>query len=134
MTNPPYIALADDDADDQEMLARRILKNHPGISFKFFDNGQDVIRYLEPCHTSELPTLLILDYKMPLQTGADVLKVLQGDNRYDVIRKVVWSTSGNTQYVSECMRYGAEKYFTKPHSLRQLDEIVTQLSEMLHTG
>ena len=134
MTNPPYIALADDDSDDQDMLAGRILKNLPGIHFKFFDNGMEVIRYLEACSTSELPALLILDYKMPLQTGADVLKVLQGDNRYDVIRKVVWSTSGNTQYVSECMRYGAEKYFTKPNSLRQLDEIVTQLAGMLRTG
>ncbi len=131
MANAPYIALADDDADDQEMLAHRILKKHPGIPIKFFGDGQEVTRYLENCPTADLPALLILDYKMPLQTGADVLKTIQADKRYDAVHKIVWSTSGNNQYVSECMRYGAEKYFTKPNDIRQLDDIVSQLSEIL---
>ena len=134
MLKTPYIALADDDLDDQEMLAHRILKKHPGIPFKFFNDGQEITRYLEMCPTSNLPALVILDYKMPIKTGADVLKALQADNRYNVIRKVVWSTSGNNQYVTECMRYGAEKYFTKPNSIEQLDEIVSQLDDILRVS
>ena len=131
MTNSPYIALADDDVDDQEMLAHQILKSHPGIPFKFFKNGVEVTRYLEHCPTPDLPAILILDYKMPIQTGADVLKTLQRDSRYDAVTKIVWSTSGNHQYVSECLQYGAERYFTKPNNMQQLDDIVTQLTEIL---
>jgi CheY-like chemotaxis protein len=131
MTNAPYIALADDDDDDQEMLAHHILKSHPGIPFKFFKNGLEVTRYLERCPTPDLPAILILDYKMPMQTGAEVLKILQKDSRYNAIRKVVWSTSGNHQYVSECLQYGAERYFTKPNNIQQLDDIVAQLTEIL---
>jgi CheY-like chemotaxis protein len=134
MANTPYIALADDDADDQEMLAQRILKNHPGIPFKFFKDGQEITRYLETCPTPDLPALLILDYKMPIQTGADVLKTLQTDNRYKSVRKIVWSTSGNKQFVSECMQYGAERYFSKPDSIQQLDDIVNQISDILHAA
>jgi CheY-like chemotaxis protein len=133
MANAPYIALADDDDDDQEMLARRILKKHPGISFKFFKNGQEITQYLETCPSSDLPILLIIDYKMPIQNGADVLKALQANNRYNAIRKIVWSTSGNSQYVMECMQYGAEKYFTKPTSIQQLDDIVAELDDILRT-
>jgi hypothetical protein len=30
------------------------------------------------------------------------------------------------------MQYGAEKYFTKPNNIQQLDDIVIQLSEIFH--
>ncbi len=134
MANAPYIALADDDADDQQMLANRILEDHPEIHIKFFGDGREVTRYLENCPSTELPTLLILDYKMPIQTGADVLKTLQADKRYNAIRKIVWSTSGNNQYAAECIRYGAERYFTKPNSIQQLDTIVGELDEILRAA
>lgn len=131
MANTPYIALADDDLDDQEILASRILKDHPGILFKFFKDGLEITQFLETCPTSDLPTLLILDYKMPIHSAVDVLRILQADSRYNAIRKVICSTSGNSQYVEECMQYGAEKYFTKPNNIQQLDDIVTQLSAIL---
>src|ERR1700744_2734963 len=130
MANAPYIALADDDDDDQEMLVRRILKSHPDIPFKLFKDGLEIIRYLEACPTSDLPTILILDYKMPIQNGSEVLKALQADNRYNAIRKIVWSTSGNSQYVAECIQYGAEKYFTKPNNIQQLDDIAAEISDI----
>ena len=132
MPSAPYIAIADDDPDDQEMLANRFLKYNPGTPFKFFKDGQEITRYLEKCPTAELPVILLLDYKMPIQTGFDVLKTLRADSRYDQVRKIVWSTSGNSQYVSQCMQYGAEKYFTKPNNIQQLDDIVIQLSEIFH--
>lgn len=134
MANAPYIALADDDADDQQMLADRILNSHPDIRFKFFKDGEEIAHYLQNCPSADLPAVLILDYKMPIQTGADVLKTLQADKRYDAVRKIVWSTSGNKQYAAECLRYGAERYFTKPNSIQQLDEIVGQLEEILRTA
>jgi len=134
MPSAPYIAFADDDPDDQEMLANRFLKYYPGTPFKFFKDGQEITRYLEKCPTAELPAILLLDYKMPIQTGFDVLKMLRADSRYDGVRKIVWSTSGNSQYVSECMQYGAEKYFTKPNNIQQLDEIVIQLSEIFRAA
>ena len=134
MANAPYIAFADDDADDQDMLVKRFLKHHPGIQFRFFRDGQELTRFLDTCPDSDLPRVVLLDYKMPMQTGADVLRILQAHRRYNAIRKVVWSTSGNTQYVSECMQYGAEKYFAKPNNVQELDEIITQLSEIFRAS
>jgi CheY-like chemotaxis protein len=124
----PYIAFADDDVDDQEMLADRFLERRPGAVFKFFKDGGEISRYLERCPTTELPSLLILDYKMPINTGADILKELYKDSRYNRMHKIVWSTSGNKEYVSECLKYGAEKYFTKPDNMNGLDAIIDELT------
>jgi len=134
MANAAYIAFADDDADDQEMLFKRFLKHDPGIRLKLFKDGQELTHYLETCPDSDLPTVVLLDYKMPIVTGANVLRTLQADKRYDAIRKVVWSTSGNNQYVSECIKYGAEKYFAKPNDVRELDEIIAQIAALFHAG
>jgi CheY-like chemotaxis protein len=134
MANDAYIAFADDDADDQEMLVKRFHKHDPGIRFKFFKDGQELTHFLDACPDSDLPKVVFLDYKMPILTGADVLKALQADKRYNAIRKVVWSTSGNTQYVTECIRYGAEKYFVKPNDVLELDEIITQIATLFHAG
>jgi len=128
MATTPYIALADDDEEDKEMLAAHFLERHPGTVFKFFRDGQEIIRFLEACPTSAFPHLIVLDYKMPMLTGADVLKILSRDSRYDAIHKIVWSTSGHDQYVAECMQNGADKYLTKPNDISELDETITQLS------
>jgi CheY-like chemotaxis protein len=133
MANTPYIAFADDDADDQEMLADRFLEKHPGTLFKYFKDGQEIVRFLEKCPIPELPLIIILDYKMPLLTGAEVLKALRGDSRYDAIHKIVWSTSGNHQYVAECLQNGAEKYFTKPNDIHELDGIVIHISSLFQS-
>jgi len=131
MVHTPYIAFADDDADDQEMLAQRVIEHYPGVHFEFFKDGQEITHYLEKCATPELPIIILLDYKMPFLTGADVLKTLCGDSRFNAIHKIVWSTSGNNEYRSKCFEFGAEKYFTKPNDIQQLDEIVSQLMDML---
>lgn len=129
-TQSPYIVFADDDGDDQEMLADRFLKSHPAMAFKFFKDGSEVLQYLEDCPVGELPYLLLLDYKMPRLTGVEVLKALHNDHRYDQIHKIVWSTSGNNEYVSQCLLFGAKRYFTKPTNMQELDTIVQQLSQL----
>jgi CheY-like chemotaxis protein len=130
----PYIAFADDDPDDQELLANQFLKRHPGTSIRFFNNGEEITRYLEQCPTAELPVIVLLDYQMPFRTGADVLKALQENKRYDRVCKIVWSTSGNDQYVSECGRYGIEKYFIKPNNMQELDVIISELAVILQAA
>ncbi len=129
MTRPPFhIALADDDPDDQEMLAERFQRRHSDVRFTFYKDGQHVLGYLQNCPADELPNVLLLDYKMPIATGVEVLKAIYNDHRYDRIHKIVWSTSGNTEYVTACQQYGCKRYFTKPNDLRQLDQIIDYLS------
>lgn len=131
MDNAPYIAIADDDPDDQELLAEHILKGYPWISILFFKDGREIIEYLQTASSFNLPALVILDYKMPIYNGAEVLKFLESDGRFNDIKKIIWSTSGNIRYVNECLQNGAEKYFTKPTSIREMDHIVQQIYAIL---
>jgi CheY-like chemotaxis protein len=131
MSNPsPYLLLADDDIDDQELLAERFLQRNPETRIEFCNNGEEVLHFLQRCSSNDLPAVILLDYKMPVVTGVEVLKIIGADDRYKDVRKLVWSTSGNPEYVGECARFGAERYFTKPGDMHELDEIVSYLTNL----
>lgn len=126
----PYILLADDDPDDQEMFVERFLRQNPGVHVELVDNGLRALAYLQRCASGNLPVLMVLDYKMPGLTGAEVLKSIQADDRFRNIGKVVWSTSGHREYVDKCMGYGADDYYIKPCDLAGLYKIIDKVTEL----
>jgi CheY-like chemotaxis protein len=128
-----YILVADDDPDDQEMLVERFRELHPDAGVQLVANGYQVLDYLRNCPTEQLPEVLVVDYKMPGITGAEVLQAIQHEERYRDLPKVVWSTSNNQEYIDKAMNSGADKYFTKPHDMRGLNKMVEFLSHLFQS-
>ena len=135
MTIPePYILVADDDPDDQEMLAERFRRSDPTVRFRWVANGYEVLDFLRSCPNEELPRLMVIDYKMPGMTGAEVLQCIQHEERFRQIPKVVWSTSANKEYVDKALNSGADDYFAKPADMASFDKLVGQLTELFRAG
>ena len=130
----PYILVADDDPDDQEMLAERFRRSHPDVRFLWLGSGREVLDYLQSCPSEELPGLLVIDYKMPGLTGAEVLKGIQHDERLRHIPKVVWSTSNNREYIDTALSSGADQYFAKPADMLSFDKLVSRLHSLFLAG
>ncbi|HWB92478.1 MAG TPA: response regulator [Puia sp.] len=123
-----YILVAEDDEDDQRLFIKHFAEAAPDASVKFFKDGNEVLSFLEKCPSYQLPKVLLLDYRMPILDGNQVLKIITGNPRYNAIRKFVWSTSDNPDHVSECTAHGAERYFKKPNTLHELAEIIGVIS------
>jgi CheY-like chemotaxis protein len=128
----PYILVADDDPDDQEMLAERFQKVNPDIRVELVGNAQEALSFLRDRSADELPQLIVVDYKMPILTGYDFLLAVKKDPRLQSIPKLVWSTSNNQEYVDKCMGNGALRYFVKPNNVRELDLLVGEISRIIH--
>src|SRR6185312_4863385 len=129
-----YILIADDDPDDQEMLAERFLRLNPRARVEAVANGYEALSFLRDRHPGELPQLIVVDYKMPVLTGYDFLQAIKDNPRYAHIPKVVWSTSKNREYADKCRQSGALEYFTKPHDVKGLDKVVEEISELFRTA
>src|ERR1700742_4210714 len=99
MPKVPYILVADDDPEDQEMLAERFRRRNPSAKVKLLANGYEVLNFLSACAQDELPQLIVTDYKMPGLTGAELILSLQRNTRSHHIPKIVWSTSNNQEYI-----------------------------------
>jgi CheY-like chemotaxis protein len=126
-TATPLILLADDDLEDQEILKEAIAQQDPGASVVTTNNGQEALSYLKTCPDDLLPDLIVLDYKMPLLNGPEVLERLCKDIRYASIPMVVWSTSSQRQYIDACLDKGALQFFTKPDTPSALEKLAGQL-------
>jgi CheY-like chemotaxis protein len=124
----PYIVLADDDPDDREALIHPFVQQNPNVRVVVVGDGQELLNFLANCPGDALPVLILMDYKMPILTAAEILEKLAGDDRYSEITKLVWSTSDRAEYVDRCMQQGATAYFAKPSSLAELATIVDQMT------
>jgi len=132
MKNLPYILLVDDDPDDREALMQPFGQQHPDVKVVAFEDGRALLDFLEHCPSAELPAMILMDFKMPYCTAAEILEKLGSDERYSDILKLVWSTSGRPDFVDQCFRHGADLYLTKPNSLPELASIVERISGALN--
>ena len=129
----PYILLADDDPDDRDALIQPFIRLNPGARVECADDGRQLLDFLENCPPTALPVLILMDYKMPFLTAAEILEKLAADQRYAGVLKLVWSTSSRSEYVDRCVGHGASHYFAKPNTLRELDKIVDGVNRVYRT-
>lgn len=126
----PYILIADDDPEDLQMLASDFRRQNPVIDIACVQDGQQALSFLVGQDTSALPVMIIADYKMPLLTGAELFRLLQPQEKYHNITKIIWSTSRDKTHIDECLNNGADKYIIKPAEVAELTQIVNDLTEL----
>lgn len=127
MANKFSVLLADDDTEDQDILKEYLLRELPGLTIYSFLNGKDAVSWLDKCAEDDLPSLIILDYKMPIMNAVETLEYLENNSRYSSIEKVVWSTSIRNEYKNICIDRGASRYFSKPCNFSDLKKITSEL-------
>lgn len=117
-----FILLGEDDPDDQEMLKEVFLGIDEDYHLTFAETGEQILSFLGKLRDDQLPCLIVLDYNMPGLNGADILKELNANPRYEHIPRVIWSTSGSDQFRTKCLDLGAADYIIKPSNVKSLEE------------
>ena len=133
-SNRAAVLLAEDDEND--VLLLRHAFRRAGLQYPIIDvpNGEEVINYLSGCVPFEdrdhhpLPALLLLDLKMPLVNGFDVLSWLQARPEYHDLPAVVLSSSGLDPDRRRAHDLGARDYLVKPLTSDDMVRLVQQLS------
>jgi len=122
------ILIAEDDADDQEIITRAFAQMAPHYKITFLNNGKSLVDVLQSFPDNELPALIVLDYNMPLLNGLETLRVLELDNRFNKIPKIIYSSSSQNYIRNLCYSENAKAYITKGVTM---DEIRDNIREML---
>ena len=128
----PYILLADDDPDDQDMFIEAFTRRYSSVPISSVNDGQELVSFLDA--SSTLPILMLIDYKMPVMGGPEVLAYLaQNKAYYSPALKLVWSTSDRPNEKEICLQLGAANYFEKPATSRDVDNLVEQIYQIFIT-
>src|ERR671927_27466 len=121
------IFLADDDEDDQELLKEAFITINSSVNFYLAENGKEALHYLKSLPPASLPCLIVLDYNMPELNGAEVLKVIAGEEKYTDVPKVIWTTSNSEIHKDYCLSIGAYDYLVKPDNIRDIEKMARRM-------
>ena len=127
------ILFVDDDPNDMLLVQRALIKAALSYPLIHKRDGEEAIDYLsgKPPYSDRakhpLPTLILLDIKMPKLNGFDVLGWLQRQPSLAKIPVVILTASVRLEDQSQAEKLGAVGYRTKPVDFTELVEIVRDL-------
>lgn len=124
--NSRIILLVEDNPSDIDLTKRALLKG--GITSRLIvaEDGQEALDYLEG-EGSVLPSLILLDLKLPKIDGLEVLRRIRARERTRRLPVVILTTSKEEQDVAQSYDLGANSYIRKPVDYVQFAEAVQQL-------
>lgn len=127
------ILLVEDNPDDAKLTLRAFKRNnilnpvvvaHDGIEALDFLFARGA--YAERAGTP-LPTLVILDLKLPRLDGKGVLKAMRADERTRLIPVVILTSSKEEEDLDDGYALGANSYVRKPVDFAEFMEAVKVL-------
>src|SRR3989442_13949530 len=127
------VLLADD--DDNFVTLMRLAFERGGLTNPLHSvrDGAEAIRYLKgegkfsERNEWPLPTLLLLDLKMPLEDGFGVLSWMRSEPGLKRLPVVILSSSDESRDIERAYDLGANSYAVKPGGLEDLLEFLRRL-------
>ena len=120
------ILLIEDNPDDAGLISRALKKDNLVKHLMHFRNGELALNYLQN-ENIILPKLIILDLKMPLVDGFDVLSKMKSDERLRIIPIVVLTSSKEYRDIIEAYNLGANAYLVKPLDYNKFSDMMYML-------
>lgn len=111
------ILLAEDNPDHAFLTVRALRGEDADIDVDTVTDGAQALAYLRrhgAFADRETPHLVLLDLKMPVMGGLEVLERVKGDPSLRTIPTVVLSSSDRPEDIVASYRLGANSYVPKP--------------------
>ncbi len=127
------ILLVEDSPDDQALTLRALKKGGIANEVVVVRDGAEALDYLFATgtyaarDTSVMPTVILLDLKLPKVDGLEVLRRLRADSRTKILPVVILTSSNEEQDLIAGYGLGANSYVRKPVDFVQFTEAVQHL-------
>jgi len=112
------ILLVEDNPSDIELTKRALEKSKLGSQLIVKEDGEEALKFLfEECGidgADDYPALILLDLKLPVMDGMEVLRRVKTDDRTKRIPIVVLTTSSEEDDIDNSYDLGANAYIRKP--------------------
>jgi two-component system, response regulator len=128
-----YILLVEDNPSDIGLTRRALKQSHITNRMVVAEDGRDALDYLfgvgvhagrDP---ADLPTLVLLDLKLPRVSGLEVLQQIRADARTRRLPVVILTSSQEEQDIIASYDLGANSYIRKPVDFVQFAEAIHHL-------
>jgi two-component system, response regulator len=127
-----YILLIEDNADDEYLTQRALLKTFKG-RVEVLRDGEAAAHFINRTgpyadrSPDDIPLLILSDLQLPRQDGAQITRLLCADPYLGTTPVVIFTTSDLPADIQRCYAAGANSYVRKPASAADFERAITQI-------
>jgi CheY-like chemotaxis protein len=120
----------DDDPSDSLLMRQACRRGAVAFHLQSVSDGEMAIDYLSgkgayaDRERFPLPSLMLLDLKMPRKTGFDVLNWARSQEQFKVLPIIIFTASSQEEDIKRAYASGANSYLVKPVSIHSLIEMI----------
>jgi two-component system response regulator len=128
------ILLVDDSENDVRLIRAALADAHIGNNIIVAEDGEEAIDFLYKRgkftdYTGDLPVFILLDIKMPLMDGIEVLKIIRKDAAFNMIPVIMLTSSRDTHDLEECYASGANSFVVKPVNMNDFMKVIKEMGQ-----
>ena len=127
---PIVILVVEDDPSHVEIIRRNFEASRLANRLLSVEDGQAALDYLNregkynDADKFPIPNLILLDLRLPLVDGLDVLKIIKSDSKLNKIPVVILTTSSAETDMVKSYESHANSYLVKPVDFTQFSKLM----------
>lgn len=127
------ILLVEDNPDDVKLTIHAFEKNKITNEIVVVNDGVEALDYLfkralySESDPNDLPTVILLDLKLPKIDGHEVLKQIRANEKTKLIPVIILTSSKEEEDLVKCYKNGCNSYIQKPVDFTEFVKAVQSL-------
>lgn len=126
--NHARILLVEDDGNDIDLMFRALREGNFHAEISVVRDGAEALEFclgsLGQDDAAPIRTIVLLDLKLPLMSGIEVLRALRESEKWRLVPVIVLTSSGESKDIEESYASGANCYLRKPVDYRAFVDLV----------
>ena len=128
-----YVLLIEDNPDDADLTIRAFSRHRFTNDMLHVTNGRQALNFLfgrddySSRGNAPLPSVVLLDLKLPQVHGLEVLRAIRAAERTRNLPVVVLTSSNDRRDIIECYESGANSYVRKSIDYNEFSNAIRQL-------
>ena len=120
-----------EDSEQQAFLVREAMSGEMPDDMHWVPDGAKALDFLNnraPYEEAPVPSLVLLDLKVPWCDGFEVLRLIKGDERLRSIPVIVLTGSSERDEIEKCYDLGANCFISKPDNAEKMKALVNVIN------
>ena len=122
------ILVVEDNPVDLDLTQRAFAKHRIANPIQVARDGEEALDFIPRWEAGEpLPSVILLDLKLPKVNGLDVLRRLKSHRQVSIVPVIILTTSAEDRDIQEAYRLGANSYIVKPVDFEKFVDVAAQI-------